>query len=147
MNDNTNFSSILDEAPTEVIRPQPLPVGTYLCRVTGQPRYDKSKEKGTQYVEFTLVPIDIGADVAEDDVADAGGLDGKTFRHTLWLTPDAIFMLDQFHVDCGLELDEGISRRIRNDECINQEVLAVIKHTASPDGTRTYTNVTRTAPV
>ena len=42
MNDKPNFASILDEAPTEIDRPKPIPTGTYLCRVQGTPTYDKS---------------------------------------------------------------------------------------------------------
>ena len=54
MNDKPNFASILDEAPTEIDRPKPIPTGTYLCRVQGTPTYDKSSKKGTPFVQFTL---------------------------------------------------------------------------------------------
>jgi hypothetical protein len=57
MNDKPNFASILDEAPTEIDRPKPIPTGTYLCRVQGTPTYDKSSKKGTPFVQFTLKPI------------------------------------------------------------------------------------------
>ena len=50
-------ASILDEAPTEIDRPKPIPTGTYLCRVQGTPTYDKSSKKGTPFVQFTLKPI------------------------------------------------------------------------------------------
>jgi len=47
MNERANFASILDEAPTEINRPKPLPEGTYLC-VVGQPEEGKSSKKGTR---------------------------------------------------------------------------------------------------
>ena len=40
-----NFASILDEAPSEVDRPKPLPAGTYTCIVAGTPIYDKSSKR------------------------------------------------------------------------------------------------------
>ena len=68
MNDAPNFASILDEAPTEISRPKPLPVGTYLCVVQGQPVYDKSNKKGTPFVEFLLRVIAAMDDVDPDDL-------------------------------------------------------------------------------
>lgn len=139
------FSSILDESPEEVLRPKPLPVGTYLCRVSGPVKYDKSQKKGTEFSEFTLIPIDALDDVDSDELAEAGGIDGKTLRNTFYHTEDAIYRLDEFHEHCGIDLSDGNSRRARNDEVINAEVLAVVKHTPSDDGSRVYTNIARTA--
>ena len=141
----TTFSSILDESPDEVVRPKPLPVGTYLCRVQGPVKYGKSDKKGTEFSEFALIPIDALDDVDADDVESAGGLDGKSLRITFWHTEDSIYRLDEFHEHCGISLDDGRSRRARNDECVNAEVLATVKHTQSDDNTRVFTNVSRTA--
>ena len=51
-----NFATILDEAPTEVNRPKPLPSGTYLCTVTGW-ETGKSSQKQTPFVQFNLRPM------------------------------------------------------------------------------------------
>lgn len=141
---NPNFSSILDEAPTEVKVPPPMPAGTYTFVVQGQPRYDKSSKKGTEFVEFTLKPVAVGEDVDEDELNSIGGIDGKTVRATFYLTEDAVFMLDQFHAACGIDLSKPASRKARNDEVVNAEVGGYIKHEASNDGSRVFARLGKT---
>lgn len=142
-----NFSSILDESPTEVSAPVPLPQGVYLCMVTGTPRYDKSSRKGTDFVEFTLRPIAAEADVDETELDEAGGLEGKTIKAVFYLTEDAIYRLDEFHSHCGIDLDDGQSRRSRNDMIVNSEVRVFIKHEPSQDGTRIWARFNRSLPM
>lgn len=142
-----NFTSILDEAPTEINRPKPLPAGTYECVVQGQPRYDKSSKKQTDFVEFTLRPVAAGDDVDEDELNEAGGIDGKTIRATYYLTEDAVYRLDEFHSHCGIDISEPASRRARNEECVNASIIAVVKHRSSEDGQRIFMELARTAPV
>ena len=144
MSNSPNFQSILDEAPTEVTSPPPLPVGTYLTTVING-EYIESSKKGTPGIEFTHRLIAAEADVDEDDLEASGGLEGRTIRNTYWLTPDAAFMLDQFHENCGLDLSEGESRRNRNDAVINAQVKVFIKHRPSNDG-RVFLEVARTLP-
>jgi len=142
---NPNFASILDEAPTEVDRPKPLPAGTYIC-IVGNPVYDKSAKKGTPYVMFTLKPIGAESDVDEDELAEMGGFENKTIRATFYLTEDAVYRLDEFHQHCGLDLTDEASRRARNDEVVNAQVRAVVKHRSSDDGTQIYAELARTLP-
>jgi hypothetical protein len=141
------FAKLLDEAPTEVIRPKALPAGTYTCVVQGQPRYDKSSKKQTPFVEFTLRPIAAMEDVDADELEEMGGFDGKTIRATYYTTEDAIFRLDEFHEHCGIDLSIEASRRQRNDEVANAQVLAVVKHQASDDGKSVFATLARTASV
>jgi len=141
---NPNFSSILDEAPTEIDRPKPLPVGTYLCTVVGSPVYDKSTKKGTPYVQFTLKPIAAEDDIDAEELADMGGFENKTIRATYYTTEEAIYRLDEFHEHCGIDLTEPASRRSRNDDVVNAQVRAVIKHRTSDDGTQLYAELART---
>jgi len=142
-----NFSSILDESPTEVSAPVPLPQGIYHCVVTGTPRYDKSSRKGTDFVEFTLRPMSAEQDVDENDLAEAGGLDGKVIKAVFYLTEDAIYRLDEFHSHCGIDLEDGQSRRHRNDAIVNAEVRAFIKHEPSADGSRVWARFNRSLPM
>lgn len=146
MSNTPNFASILDESPTEVNVPPPMPQGTYTCVIQGAPRYDKSAKKGTDFVEFTLRPISAGEDVDDEDLANAGGLEGKTLRATYYLTEDAIYRLDEFHEHCGIDLTDGKSRRSRNDEVVNAEVGVFVKHRPSQDGSRIYAEIGRTMP-
>jgi hypothetical protein len=50
-------------SPSEVEKPTPIPVGTYLFTVDGQPRFDKSTKKQTEFVEFTCRILQPGPDV------------------------------------------------------------------------------------
>jgi hypothetical protein len=150
MNDLNFEKDLLDERPTEVSQPSPLPEGMYLC-IVGMPRRDKSTKKGTPFTEFPLRPIQPGRDISDEDLAEALGEDSlsdRELRVTFYETKDAIYRLDYFHQDCGIDLetDKG-NRRQRNDTVVNREVWAVVKHQASNDGTRMYANVTRTLPV
>ncbi len=139
-----NFGSLLDEAPTEVDRPKPLPEGSYLWRVTGMPRYDKSSKKGTEFTEFTLTCIAAGEDVDHEALAEMGGIEGKTQRATFYHTEDSIYRLDEFHENCGLDIEEAKSRRQRNEDCVNAEVGGYIRHEASQDGTTIFARIGRT---
>jgi len=141
-----NFASILDEAPTEVSAPQPLPQGTYICIVKGV-TYDKTTKKGTDYAEFTLQPIAAENDVDPQELKDTGGLEGKTIRATFYLTEDAIYRLDEFHTHCGLDLADVASRKTRNDAVINSEVRAFVKHETSQDGSRIFARFNRSLPM
>jgi hypothetical protein len=146
MSTTPHFASILDEAPTEVVFPPPLPVGTYLCTVGQHAETPKSKA-GNTGIKFPLRPIAAMEDVDEEALNEIGGLEGKSLSITFWLTPDSITFLDQFHRDCGIDLSEPVSRRVRNQEVVNSQVLAVVTHRMSDDNTREFAEVKRTARV
>lgn len=122
-----NFQSILDDSPSEVVRPKPLPVGTYVF-VVGPPTMGKSNKKGTPFVEFQLRAIAADDDVDVDELDTMGGFEGKTIRHTFYLTEDAVYRLDEFHEHCGIDLAQSLSRRSRNDEVINAQVRGYVSH-------------------
>ena len=146
MNDQPNFASILDEAPTEINRPKPLPVGTYICVVQGQPTYDKSNKKGTPYVQFTLRPVAAEEDVDPEELEAMGGMESKTLRATFYLTEDAVYRLDEFHQHCGVDIsDASVSRRHRNENIVNAQVRAVVSHRMAEDGSQVYAELKRTA--
>lgn len=144
MNTQPHFASILDEAPTEVTRPLPLPAGTYLC-VVGQPEEGKSSKKGTPFVKFPLRPMAALDDVDTDALEEVGGLEGKNLATTFYLSPDSVFFLDDFHQNCGIDLSDPASRRARNAEVVNSQVLAVVTHRMSDDNTQAFAEVKRTA--
>ncbi len=144
MNDSPNFASILDEAPTEVLRPPPLPKGTYLWRV-GQWELRTVGQDGKQLVEFQMQCLAPGDDVDEEELAEAGGCEGKFTRVTFWL--EDAYKLDEFHENCGLDLEEPASRRQRNDEVMNAQVYGYNKPRPDKnDKEKFYTNITKTAP-
>lgn len=139
-----HFASILDESPTEVVRPKPLPEGTYLC-VIGQYEEGKSSKKGTPFWKFPLRPMAALEDVDVDALDEVGGLEGKNLSGTFYLTPDAIFMFDDFFVLAGGDMDDGASRRVRASELANATVLAVVKHRMNEDNTQAFPEVKRYA--
>ena len=143
-NATPHFASILDESPTEVNAPPPLPEGTYLC-VVGQGEEGVSSKKKTPLIKFPLRPIAALDDVDEELLQEVGGLEGKSLSITHYLTPDAVFMLDQFHEHCGIDLTDAASRRMRNQEVVNSQVLAVVTHRMSEDNKRAFAEVKRTA--
>jgi hypothetical protein len=150
------FSSILDKAPSEIERPKPLPAGEYVCIVDGQPKFDKSAKKQTDYVEFSLKPMEAMESVDEDALASAlirgNGekklLSDSRIRATYYLTEDSLYRLKDFLKHCGLDLDED-DKSIRQwiEETPGCNIIATIKHTSSEDGESMYANLAKTAPV
>jgi hypothetical protein len=145
-----NFSSILDKPVTEVKRPKPIPVGTYLCIVDGIPKFDKTKnENATDTVEFNLKPVTPQPDV--DQAALAEALDGKSLsevnlRANFFLTEKAVYRLDEFLYE-NLGIEFGIARKEAISRAPGNQVLAYVVHANSKDGKATYANVGSTARV
>lgn len=147
------FADILDKPATEIDRPKPLPVGTYLWTIQGMPRYDKSKEKQTPFYEFTVKCSGAADDVDEEALNEwatrANGEKRKlteyTTKLTFYITEDSLYRLQEFLSHCGLD-GEGKSTRQLIDETPNAQFLGVITHSPSRDGTSVYANISRTAP-
>lgn len=146
-----NFGSILDKQSSEIERPKPLPVGTYIAAVQGLPRIDKSSKKQTEFSEYTLKLLAAQDDVDADALTEMGGIANKTIKATYYHTDDAAWRLKKFLDDLGIEEEdedgEGLSLRQRMQMVAGRQVLVTIKHTASDDGTTVYANVNGTAAV
>lgn len=142
-----NFSSILDEAPSEVDRPKPLPVGTYTTIIQGLPRFDKSTKKQTEYVEFTHKILAAGDDVDQEELASMGGIKDKTMKNTYYLTEASKWRLDEFLTHCGINLDGESSRREMVEQTPGKQVGIYVTHEASQDGTAVYAKIGKTVIV
>lgn len=160
---STAFKSILDRPMTAVERPKPLPVGSYLCIVKGEPKFDKSSKKGTDYVEFSLVPqspltgddgenLDVDADDLKDALTKKDGtvmpLNSKSIRATFYLTEEALYRLKDFLAHCGFDTedeDADMSRLVH--ETAGCQVIASLKHRTSEDGKATFAELAGTAKV
>lgn len=140
------FQSILDRPSTDIERPKPMPVGTYVVVVQGQPKFDKSTKKQTDYVEFTFKFLEALDDVDTDALDAVGGIKDKTIRNTYYLTEQAAFRLVDFldHVGAG---DEDMSLGQRIPEAVGKQCLATISHRASEDGQAVFAQVKSTAPI
>ncbi len=134
-----NFSSLLDEAPTEVKFAPPIPPGSYVAVV--QPAWTKDvNQRGNEFHEFQFKLQQPFEDVDEDElkawVAEHGPISQKVFKRRFFITPEAIAYLDDFHQACGLELNKlkGVNRTMRNDEVGNCLVGVYMKHRPFTDG-------------
>jgi hypothetical protein len=138
-----NFGSLLDTNADEIERPKPMPEGSYLWRVTGLPRFDKSSKKQTEFAEFTLTCIAAGEDVDAVELEALGGIKDKTQRATFYITEKSLYRLKEFLQHCGIEV-EGRSLREAIEDAPNCEVGAYIRHEASDDGETIYANLGKT---
>ena len=67
-----------------------------------------------------------------------GGLENKTLRLTFYLTEDAVYRWMNSHDIAELTCPKNPARRIANDEVVNAEVRALVKHRSSEDGQTVY---------
>jgi len=135
----TAFSDILSRQASEIERPKPLPVGTYICQVKGLPRQDVSSKKGTPFWEFTLIPVGHLDDVTAEDLEAVGGLANKTLRATFYLTDEAEYRLADFLKALNIDVDRSYEEAV--NDAPGQTVLAQVIHTSSNDGSTKYAEV------
>ena len=143
-----SFSSILDRAPSEIEKPKPLPQGSYVTILVGQPRFDKSTKKQTEYAEFTHKILSAGEDVDEDDLKSYLG-EGKKLtdvlmKNTYYLTEGATWRLKDFLGHCGIDVDNLDSLREGVEETPGKQVGIFINHEASQDGTSVFARIGKT---
>jgi len=132
-----NFSSLLDEAPTEVKFTPPLPQGSYVAVV--QPAWRKDiNQRGHEFHEFQFKLLQPFEDVdpveLEEWTRDHGSFADKLFKRRFFITPEAVPYLDEFHQACGIDLSKKVSRLLRNDEVGNCYVGVFLKHRTFADG-------------
>lgn len=142
-----NFGALLDTPSSEVERPKPLPVGSYVCMVLGQPRYDKSAKKQTEFVEFTLKFLSAEDDVDADELKEMGGVADKTIKDTYYITETSLWRLKDFLTSCDLDVDGDESLRALIEETPGKQVGIFIKHEASQDGQSIFARVGKTFKV
>lgn len=136
-----NFQSLLSTAGSEIERPVPMPVGSYVCVVQGLPRFDKSSQKQTDFVEFTLAFQEARDDVDEDELQKVGGLANKTIKATYYITETALWRLKDFLTACGLEADGDKTLEELIEETPNATVGIFIRHEPGNDGQSMFARV------
>lgn len=137
-----SFKSVLDETVSDDKSwdaPIPLPVGTYNAMVQSY-RQDKSTEKQTDFIEFTLKILSAHGDVDEDALEEAGGLKDRTIRDTYYITDNSKFRLKQFWEILGLDpVGKSISQNC--NDSLNQELVISIRHKPSKDGQGVFAEI------
>lgn len=142
---NPNFATLLDTPSQDVKAPPTFPAGPWHWRIIGQPKFDKSSKKQTDFVEFTLKPLTALEGVDQDELNAFGEFKDKTLPATFYVTEKSLFMLKQFLDCCGIEDVGSLNNRI--EESPNSEVIGFIRHEASEDGTRVFARFGKFAPV
>lgn len=144
-----DFQSLLDQPVTEVDRPKPQPIGTYVFNVADY-EFGKSKQKQTDYVQFKLVPISAEEDVDQEELTEFLGdksLSDKSFKQDYYLTKDAVWRLNEFLLDY-LKIEPGVPLREMIEMAKGMQVRGVIGHSPSQrDANIVYANITQFAPV
>jgi len=138
------FESVLDMPASAVERPKPLPRGTYIAVVQGQPRFDKNPNTGTQFAEFTLKLLQALEDVDKDELEAQGGLKERTTRVLFYLTDDSVYRLKEFLEHCGVDMDSDATMSQLVAETPGCQVGITIIHKPSKDGDAIYANVKNT---
>lgn len=119
-----DFSNLLKKKSGEAKRPKHLPVGTYPGKIKSFEYGDKNKNN-TPYVRFHLAATSWPETVdASDQVEDDGrviDLSKKRLRRDIYLTEDALHILDEFLKSCGQELGASYEEVI--PKCVGSDVL------------------------
>src|ERR1017187_5450674 len=143
-----SFGSILDRAPSEIEKPKPLPQGSYVTLLVGQPRFDKSTKKQTEYAEFTHKILSAGEDVDANDLktylGDSKKLTDVLMKNTYYLTEGATWRLKDFLEHCGIDMDALDSLREGVEETPGKQVGIFINHEGSQDGTSVFARIGKT---
>lgn len=141
------FGSILDRAPADVEKPKPAPIGSYKTQIVGQPRFDKSSKKQTEFVEFTHKLISAGEDVDEDELKAYLGdrkLSEVTMKNTYYLTEASLWRLKEFLEHSGIDLDSVDSLREGIEATPGVEVGIFVNHEPSQDGESFFARINKT---
>lgn len=136
------IASVLDKPATQIERPKPIPQGHYTFLVKGLPRSDKSAQKKTDFLEYTLVAQQAHEDVdAEALAAWMTRADGSTRVITdivqkpkFYLTEGAAFMLKDFIEACNVDESEYETLRQGSELVVNRQVVGAVSHRASDNG-------------
>lgn len=140
-----NFQDLLNQPVEEVKRPKPLPVGSYVFNI-GDYKFDKSSKKQTDFVQFSLTPIQPLDDVDQSELSEALGektLSDKGQKVDFYLTGEAIYRLDEFLLDF-VGTTKGNTRTEQIAEAKGMQVVGYISHSPSQrDANTIYANITQ----
>jgi hypothetical protein len=150
----TTFQDILNKPASSIESPKPLPVGTYLWLVEGQPRFDKSSKKQTPFVEFTCRCLQPQGDVDTQALAELPSAIGSSKKMTFYLTEDAAFMLmnkdgNGFLNHLGISADQPLGQAI--SQAPGNQFLGTIRHRSNTNDqtgeVRIFAEIGQTAKV
>lgn len=156
MNDQPNFTSILDKPAESLEAPKPVPVGTYLALISGPETYSKVGANQTDMVSWPVKLIQPQPDVDVAALTEALSLkDGTTkalgdikLKFDQFLTEASAFMVRDFLKNTLAIDDAGKSLRQMISEALGKQMLVTIKHGLTKgDNPRVFASIDSTAKV
>ena len=156
MNDQPNFTSILDKPADSLGAPKPVAVGTYLAMISGPETYSKVGANQTDLVSWPVKLIQPQGDVDITALNESLSLKDGTqkalgdlrFKHDQFLTEASAFMVKDF-LQNTLDIDpKGKTLRQMISEALGKQMLVTIKHDLTKgDNPRVYAKIVATAKV
>lgn len=146
-----SFQDILSKQASEVKKPPPYPVGTYLAQIEGPGKFDKIGKDQTDIIDFQAKLLQPGEDVDQASLADyqektGNPVAGKTARVRFFLTEAAAWRLKDFLVET-LGIPEVGSLGELIPQASGKQLYVTIKHAVSQDGQNVYSEIGSTAKV
>lgn len=135
----SDFRELLSMNMDDIHAPVALPPGTYYATIKDY-SFDKSPNKGTNYVRFNLVNIRPGEDVNRDAL-NGINLAERILSRDFYVTPDAVYRIKDMIASLGIKT-EGRSLQSTIPETPGSKVVISVTNTTSrKDGKTIYTNV------
>jgi hypothetical protein len=157
-----DFDDVYNVPVTQLDRPKPQPVGTYLGEIVGLPEEMTSPKKGTRYAQYTVRPIepamndrgnfkDVDPTALEEYLTRASGekmqLSDRTLRLPMWRTKDSGHRHVEFLKKLGISEynDDGTERVLPEmiAESPGRQAYFHVKHNPSLDGENVYAEIDR----
>lgn len=147
-----NMQDILNKPMSAIEAPKPIPAGTYLGVIDGNPEFIKSAKKQTDGCVFSVKLVQPQGDVdqasLQTSLQKADGtmksLTDVKVKVTQWLTEDSLWRVKQF-LEEHLGISPGLSLGEAIPQAMGKQVLVTIKHRPSDDGQNLYMEVAGTA--
>lgn len=147
----TSFADILNKRGDSIERPKPLPPGSYVGTVKGLAEQAEIGKNKTPALVFTIALIQALEDVDQSALHEAGGVAGKTMRHTLYIQgkdenaqKNVEWRLRQFFEQLGVYSDSKTLSEMLS-ESPGQAIKLTVVHKPSEDGSTIYTEIKSTS--
>lgn len=140
-----SFAEILNKPSGEAPKPQVLPSGTYLTVVDGPYKPGKVGQDQTETVEFTLKILTVIQANDAEVMAIEGGLPGKTVYARFFITEKALYRLDEFLENLGIQ--KGLPYKQALSECSGKQIIVNLGQKPSQDGSKLYNEIKSYAKV
>lgn len=144
----TSFTDLLNKPVADIKAPVPLPVGTYLVMVTGQPEHKEVGKEKTDAYDFPIKFMSPGPDVDQEALLtslDGTALTERKMNHRFFVTEASLHRLKEYLTDVlGIE-DKGAGLGAMIPEAIGRQYYATIGHRPSDDGKQLFMDIKSSA--